>query len=450
MKTAGYRVIFQGIQPDHDVQVVKQALAEAFHSTPEKMELLLSKLPIVVKENVDRETALKYQEVILKAGGDCRLESPGETEGDFSAPAEPPPLKVCPKCGYQAVSPDDPLLTAYGGLGECPACGIILAKIKRDEAGPPGEAATEKNAKESEVFPGKTRRAFPIKMLLFGLVLSAVVVYFAMNREAHPPEKQSVKKTETNTASLPAEEGHARGDKVGIRIAPGEAKTFTISTYLPFLHEDTASPLPLKPLYEVLSNTWSARGVQAEVLGGTVTSHPITLWEFRHGGGNWNVVRAYHEMVVRQGWTIWVYRTMKSASEGTATPSKVPRLTGCSDIWSLKELDGVSREAIGKYVSKTAGGNPELRQTRYIMYRADLEVSIRLPEGGEFSAGASNPGKRDTPKGELQLKMPGLREEGGDVFDLSRLAFLELVQEAGKDGILVTVSSATPQWEIRK
>jgi hypothetical protein len=46
--------------------------------------------------------------------------------------------------------------------------------------------------------------------------------------------------------------------------------------------------------------------------------------------------------------------------------------------------------------------------------------------------------------------MVGLREEGGDVFDLSRLAFLELAQEAEKDGILVTVSSATTQWEIRK
>lgn len=36
--------------------------------------------------------------------------------------------RVCPNCGYEAKSDQDPLITAYDGMGECPACGIIVAK----------------------------------------------------------------------------------------------------------------------------------------------------------------------------------------------------------------------------------------------------------------------------------------------------------------------------------
>ncbi len=34
----------------------------------------------------------------------------------------------CPKCGYQATSSNDLLLTAHNGMGECPRCGIIVKK----------------------------------------------------------------------------------------------------------------------------------------------------------------------------------------------------------------------------------------------------------------------------------------------------------------------------------
>jgi len=105
----GYRVIFLGMQAGKDIRTVKQGLADAFRSTPEKMELLLAKLPIVLKEDVDHATARRYQKVVLEAGGDCRVEPLEATDPSHSTgvPSEPAsPLKVCPKCGYQAVSPD--------------------------------------------------------------------------------------------------------------------------------------------------------------------------------------------------------------------------------------------------------------------------------------------------------------------------------------------------------
>ena len=40
-------------------------------------------------------------------------------------------LSTCPKCGYQAKSSADPLMTAHGGTGECPVCGILVAKYRK-------------------------------------------------------------------------------------------------------------------------------------------------------------------------------------------------------------------------------------------------------------------------------------------------------------------------------
>ncbi|HIE56126.1 MAG TPA: hypothetical protein EYP90_13275, partial [Chromatiaceae bacterium] len=37
-------------------------------------------------------------------------------------------MPKCPKCGYQATSINDRLLTAHNGMGECPKCGIIVKK----------------------------------------------------------------------------------------------------------------------------------------------------------------------------------------------------------------------------------------------------------------------------------------------------------------------------------
>ncbi len=41
---------------------------------------------------------------------------------------------VCPKCGYRAKHPNDPLVTKYQGLGECPKCGIIVQKYLEKRA----------------------------------------------------------------------------------------------------------------------------------------------------------------------------------------------------------------------------------------------------------------------------------------------------------------------------
>jgi hypothetical protein len=49
-------------------------------------------------------------------------------EPDGTPEKEKGDLPCCPKCGYQAKSPDDPIIVKHDGLGECPSCGIIVAK----------------------------------------------------------------------------------------------------------------------------------------------------------------------------------------------------------------------------------------------------------------------------------------------------------------------------------
>lgn len=42
-------------------------------------------------------------------------------------------LATCPKCGYEAVGPDDMLLKGPYGAGECPSCGIIVDKYRQPD-----------------------------------------------------------------------------------------------------------------------------------------------------------------------------------------------------------------------------------------------------------------------------------------------------------------------------
>jgi hypothetical protein len=75
MEKNDYRIVLLGIQSDKDPDEVKRRLAEAFHAPPEKIGQLLSKFPVIVKSGVDYQSAMKYQDVIGKAGGICRVDS---------------------------------------------------------------------------------------------------------------------------------------------------------------------------------------------------------------------------------------------------------------------------------------------------------------------------------------------------------------------------------------
>lgn len=71
-----YRVIFDGtVAEGRNPDRVKAALIEAFHLDSRQAGALFSGRPVSVKSGVNRNTALRYQEAFIKAGGIARLES---------------------------------------------------------------------------------------------------------------------------------------------------------------------------------------------------------------------------------------------------------------------------------------------------------------------------------------------------------------------------------------
>lgn len=81
-------------------------------------------------------------------------------------------LPVCIKCGYKAQSENDPLLTSFNGMGECPGCGAIpkkMAELKSIRIGSDG--ITEPSMKKS--MPEK-RSSIYRKILVIILIQSVL------------------------------------------------------------------------------------------------------------------------------------------------------------------------------------------------------------------------------------------------------------------------------------
>jgi len=156
MSRNNYRIILNGeVAPGANPDSVKEKMARHFKLSAQQVEALFSGKEQVVKKGVDRETAEKYQAAIENTGAVCRVEiSEVDISGlSLETPQEPvakEPGKpaVCPKCGYEAQSDADPLVTAHDGLGECPVCGIIVSKYLAENP-LPEEEKTEEEADET-------------------------------------------------------------------------------------------------------------------------------------------------------------------------------------------------------------------------------------------------------------------------------------------------------------
>ena len=93
-----YQLVFNGtISDGHKLDQVKRNLASLFKINEAKVDQMFDRLPIVVKKNVDYDSAMKYQHALRKAGAICQLE---ETTGFIDLPvkekAAPPPMTYTP------------------------------------------------------------------------------------------------------------------------------------------------------------------------------------------------------------------------------------------------------------------------------------------------------------------------------------------------------------------
>ncbi|MEW6351783.1 MAG: hypothetical protein AB1646_22270 [Thermodesulfobacteriota bacterium] len=145
MENPTYRVILAGsLKEGFARETVVSNLAALFKRDEERIRKLLAGKPVVVRAQLDLETAGKYRKLIERAGAVCRVEpetsaSEPDVEAAPAAPRRPPEptrphkaLAVCSRCGYAATTEQDVLLLR----GDCPKCGFVTKGISRGVAAP--------------------------------------------------------------------------------------------------------------------------------------------------------------------------------------------------------------------------------------------------------------------------------------------------------------------------
>ena len=170
-----YKILLIGINPGDDPEKARAGLARVFRFDSGKIDKLLSSLPVTLKSDLDYKTAISYRAILAKAGGSCRLE-PMKPKTTIS-----PAVKECPRCGYKAKSSNDPLITAHDGRGECPDCGVIIAKLtKETEDNQEAIAPVQDVSSGAVTFWGEMSEFFfsrPLLLLGVGVLVIGLVVW---------------------------------------------------------------------------------------------------------------------------------------------------------------------------------------------------------------------------------------------------------------------------------
>lgn len=104
MDTKHYHVIFEGrITGEKDLADVKRQLAAMFKMNGTQVESLFGGKPVIIKRDVDAQTAQKYAAAFKKAGAVCKITSPGDD--DAAAPSATPASRPAAAKPAQPASP---------------------------------------------------------------------------------------------------------------------------------------------------------------------------------------------------------------------------------------------------------------------------------------------------------------------------------------------------------
>ncbi len=91
-----YQLIFNGsVSEGHSLDQVKRNLAALLKTDEARIEQMFTRLPIILKKNLDQDTAMKYHRVLLQAGAICQVEGAVRSIRPLvMEKAVPPPLPV--------------------------------------------------------------------------------------------------------------------------------------------------------------------------------------------------------------------------------------------------------------------------------------------------------------------------------------------------------------------
>ena len=128
MKESYYSVIITGVALGISPQKVIDNVSRLFKTDPSKFQILAKGEKIIVRKQVDKRTAIAYQSALEKAGCLVSLKPLFERSPVSSKKQNKTTSggTICPKCKYIRKATD--LAPDY----ECPKCGFVYAKAKKD------------------------------------------------------------------------------------------------------------------------------------------------------------------------------------------------------------------------------------------------------------------------------------------------------------------------------
>lgn len=139
MPDTTYRVVTQGVAPDHDIDVVAQALAARFELPSAKWQAVLEAPSFVLKRGLSLVAAVELDRALARAGCVSAVEADGAAPGGRSLPA-PQQLRAllqAPLRRWRAASPRRKALAALVAAG---ALGGSLALVVAAGSNAPARA----------------------------------------------------------------------------------------------------------------------------------------------------------------------------------------------------------------------------------------------------------------------------------------------------------------------
>jgi len=118
--TKRYCIIFQGVLAAHER--FRQRMA-ALGAAPDVLERMMSRAPLVVKDDLTLGQARRYSELIREAGGKVAIydrgwgERPEHRMGHPWAVAHFERFTPCPRCGLKHLKEET-----------CPRCGLMMSE----------------------------------------------------------------------------------------------------------------------------------------------------------------------------------------------------------------------------------------------------------------------------------------------------------------------------------
>lgn len=292
-----FKVVLVGTRPGADQAMVVRNLSQLFKTDPGRIETMFKKPQTVIKTGLTREAAEKYKAALEKAGASAKVISAAPAAP--SATPEPAPMRLerekeierptpkatCPGCGYEAMDSDDPLITAHGGEGECPKCGVVPKKVMRTQAADSFQGGDVKiiGAKSGSGIPGG-----PIARiaLVAVVVLALAGGWYFLSRDtgstttARKPnavdKARAVAKSAT-TASDEVEESSTGAQNQHYLIPPGQSQKFTLTGPVPYIHAPVGSAR-IEGEYGIVLDEWSEHGIPVDLYGSYIYSEQYQIW----------------------------------------------------------------------------------------------------------------------------------------------------------------------------